>query len=129
HDKVLTLSHYLAFGFDDRSQKLQILHVSAMCLDAVDKVLHHSLADIAAQADVVAVDGTHRFRLEQLSRNRRIKQVSVWPEVMVPLIPGFMNRSRCLPSMLWLRWFDRQKCCKNSCAIIISAFIRMSFAS
>ena len=37
-------------------------------LDAVDKVLHHFLADVVAERRVVVEDGAHRLRLEQTGR-------------------------------------------------------------
>jgi hypothetical protein len=59
HDDVLTLLNELALGLDDGLQELEVLDVAAMRLDAVDKVLHHSLIDLTAQLEVIHEDMLH----------------------------------------------------------------------
>ena len=66
HDDVLTLLDELVLGLDDGLEELEVLDVSAVGLDAVDKVLHHALVDLAAQLEVVHEDVLHGDRLQDL---------------------------------------------------------------
>lgn len=67
HDHVLALLDEFAFGLDDRLQELDVLHVAAVRLDAVDEVLHDPLVDLAAQLEVVHEDVLHRHGLQDLA--------------------------------------------------------------
>lgn len=68
HDHILAFLHVFAVCFHDGLQEPQVLHVAAVCLDAVHEVLDHPLADLVAQVVVVHEDVPHGFRLEELSR-------------------------------------------------------------
>lgn len=59
HDNILTLLDELVLGLHDGLQELEVLHMSAVSLRAVDKVLHHSLVDLTAQLEVVHEDVLH----------------------------------------------------------------------
>ena len=48
HDHILAFTDELALCFDDRLQKVHVLDVSAVRLDAVNKVLDHLVAQFAA---------------------------------------------------------------------------------
>jgi hypothetical protein len=49
HNHVLALADELAFRFHDRLQKVEIFHVTAVSLDAVNEMLDHFVAQFAAQ--------------------------------------------------------------------------------
>jgi len=66
HDHVLALADDLAFRFDDRLQEMEIFHVSAVCLDAVNEMLDHFIAQFAAQLGIVLKNGTNRLSFQQL---------------------------------------------------------------
>lgn len=68
HDHILALLHVFAVCFHDGLQEPQVLHVAAVGLYAVHKVLHDPLADLVAQVVVVHEDVPHGFRLEELGR-------------------------------------------------------------
>ena len=70
HDDVLALLDELVLGFDDGLQELEVVDVSAVGLDAVHKVLHHPLVDLAAQLEVVHEDVLHGHGLQNL-RDRK----------------------------------------------------------
>ena len=76
HDDVLTLLNELALGLDDGLQELEVLDVAAVRLDAVDKVLYHTLVDLTAQLEVIHEDMLHGDCLEDLKvgRERRGKE-------------------------------------------------------
>lgn len=59
HHDILTFLDELVFGLDDGLQKLEVLYVAAVRLDAVHKVLHHTVIDLAAQLEVVHEDVLH----------------------------------------------------------------------
>lgn len=59
HDNILALLDELVLSLYNRLQELKILNVSAVGLCAMDKVLHHPLADLTAQLEVVHEDVLH----------------------------------------------------------------------
>lgn len=59
HDDVLTLFDEFILRFDDSLKELEVLDVAAVCFDAVDKVLNHTLIDLTAQLEVVHEDMLH----------------------------------------------------------------------
>jgi hypothetical protein len=61
HDHVLTLADELAH---DRLQKVEIFHVTAVSLDAVNEMLDHFVAQYAAQLGIVLEDGTNRLSFQ-----------------------------------------------------------------
>ena len=66
HDDVLALLDELVLGLDDGLEELEVLDVASVGLDAVDKVLHHALVDLAAQLEVVHEDVLHGDRFQDL---------------------------------------------------------------
>ena len=66
HDHVLALADELAFRFDDRLQEMEIFHVPAVCLDTVNEMLDHFIAQFAAQLGIVLKNGTNRLSFQQL---------------------------------------------------------------
>jgi hypothetical protein len=66
HDHVLALADELAFRFHDRLQKMEIFHVTAVSLDAVNEMLDHLVAQYAEQLGIVLKDGTNRLSFRQL---------------------------------------------------------------
>jgi hypothetical protein len=66
HDHVLALADELSFRFHDRLQKVEIFHVTAVSLDAVNEMLDHFVAQFAAQLGIVLKDGTNRLSFQQL---------------------------------------------------------------
>jgi hypothetical protein len=67
HDHVLALADELAFRLDDRlPQEMEIFHVSDVCLDAVNEMLDHIIAQFAAQLGIVLKNGTNRLSFQQL---------------------------------------------------------------
>lgn len=69
HDLVLTFLHVLPISFYDGCQEFEVLNMSAVCFNAVDKMMDHTVADIIAQLVVVHEDVTHRLGFQQLVRN------------------------------------------------------------
>ncbi len=67
HDHVLALADELAFRFHDRLQKVEIFHVTAVSLDAVNEMLDHFVAQFAAQLGIVLKNGTNRLSFQQLN--------------------------------------------------------------
>lgn len=59
HDDVLTFFDELVLCFDNSLQKLEVLDVAAVGFNAVDKMLNHTLIDLAAQLEVVHEDVLH----------------------------------------------------------------------
>lgn len=53
HDYVLAFFDELVLCLDDGLEELQVLDVAAVRFNAVHKVLHHTLIDLAAQLEVV----------------------------------------------------------------------------
>jgi hypothetical protein len=66
YDHVLALADELTFRFDDRLQEMEIFHVSAVCLNAVNEMLDHFIAQFAAQLGIVLKNGTNRLSFQQL---------------------------------------------------------------
>lgn len=63
HHDVLALLDKFVLGFDDCLQKLKVLDMAAVCLDAVHKVLHYTVIDLAAQLEVIHEDVLHGHSL------------------------------------------------------------------
>lgn len=68
HYHILAFLHIFAICFYDRLQKPQVLHVAAMCLNAVHKVLYYPLADLIAEMVIVHEDVPHGFCFKELTR-------------------------------------------------------------
>lgn len=68
HYHILAFLHIFAICFYNRLQKPQVLHVAAVRLDAVDEVLHNSLANFIAQMVIVHEDVPHGFCFKELNR-------------------------------------------------------------
>lgn len=63
----MTFLHVFAIGFDDGLEEAQVLHVTAVGLNAVHVVMHHTVADLVAQVVVVPEDEAHGLCLQKLS--------------------------------------------------------------
>ena len=72
HDFILTFLHILPIGFHDGFQKLEVLNVSPVRLNAVDKMMDHAVADLIAQLVVVHKDVMHSLGFQQLSMVQKI---------------------------------------------------------
>lgn len=72
HDFVLTFLHILPISFHNGLQELEVLYVSSMRFNAVDKMMDHTLADLIAQLVVVHKDVTHCLSFQQLVRNKSV---------------------------------------------------------
>ena len=72
HDLVLALLDILPVGLDDGLEELEVLDVSAMSLDAVNKMVDHTVTDIVAQIEVVHEDVAHGLSLQELEREKDI---------------------------------------------------------
>lgn len=81
HDFVLTFLHILCIFFHNGLQELEVLNVSSVCLDAVDKMMDHAVADLIAQLVVVHKDVTHCLSFKQLVKYRRSDSVS-WRKII-----------------------------------------------
>lgn len=66
HYHILAFLHVFPICFDNRLQKPQVLHVAAVCLDAVHKVLDNPLANFIAQMVIVHEDVPHGFCFKEL---------------------------------------------------------------
>ena len=64
--KVLPLPDELILRLDYGLEKSEVLHVSAVGLDAVDEVLDDLLVHLVAQRLVALEDAAHRLCLQQL---------------------------------------------------------------
>lgn len=71
HDFVLTFLHVLPISFHDGLQEPQVVNTSAMCFNAVDKVMDHTVTDLIAQIVVVHKDVTHRLSFQQLLETKQ----------------------------------------------------------
>lgn len=71
HDFVLTFLHVLPISFHDGLQEPQVVNTSAMCFNAVDKVMDHTVTDFIAQIVVVHKDVTHRLSFQQLLETKQ----------------------------------------------------------
>lgn len=68
HDHVLALFNEFPFCLDNGLEKLYVLDIATVGLDAVDEVLDHSLVDLTAQLEVVHEDVLHGHCLQDLGR-------------------------------------------------------------
>jgi hypothetical protein len=66
HDHVLALPDELVLRFHDGLQKLEILHVLAMCFDAVHRVLDHLFIHFIAQGRIVLEDAANCLSFQNL---------------------------------------------------------------
>lgn len=71
HDFALTFLHVFAIGFHNGLEEAQVLHVTAVGLDAMHEVMHHAVADLIAQVVVVPEDVAHGFCLQKLRKAKR----------------------------------------------------------
>lgn len=78
HDFVLALLHILPISFDNGLQELEVLDVSPMCFNAVDKVMNHTVTDLIAQLVVVHEDVTHCLSFQQLGGEKKRSNDSVF---------------------------------------------------
>lgn len=62
----MTFLHIFAIGFDNGLEEAQVLHVTAVGLNAVHEVMHHTVADLVAQVVVVPKDVAHGLCLQKL---------------------------------------------------------------
>lgn len=102
HDHVLTLADKLAFRLDNGLEKVQVLDVTAVRLDAVHKMLDHFVAQFAAQLRVILEDGANRLRLQQLKRAIDFNRETYAKLQSESITPGVRNSSRCLCKRAWL---------------------------
>ena len=115
HDDILALADELSLSSDDGLEELEVLDVAAVRLDAVHEVLHHLVAQLAAQLGVVLEDGAHRLSLQQLIREKiSLNRMEMIEKDRLTVTPGVRNSSRCLWSRAWFCWLPRQKFCRNS---------------
>lgn len=66
HDHVLAFSIVAPLGLNDCLQELEVLHMFAMRLNEMYKMLHNPLSDLVTEGDIVFEDGTHCLGLQQL---------------------------------------------------------------
>ena len=85
HYHILALLHIFAICLDNRLQKPQVLHVAAVCLNAVHKVLDNPLADFIAQMVVVHEDVPHGFCFKELHTEERAL-VTLTRSIFYPII-------------------------------------------
>lgn len=80
HDHVLAASYEVSLRLNDGLQEFEVLHVSALRLDALHEVLDHTLSHLAAQHVVVLKDRADRPCLQQLWQQTLCDQVTglVW---------------------------------------------------
>lgn len=71
HDNVLTLLDELVLGLDNGLQKLEILDMPTMRLSTVDKVLNHTLVNLAAELEVIHEDVLHGDSLQDLGMKQK----------------------------------------------------------
>ena len=76
HDDILALADELSLSSDDGLEELEVLDVAPVGFDAVAEVLHHFVAQFAAQLRVVLEDSAHRLRLQQLQTTNSFNQSS-----------------------------------------------------
>lgn len=81
HDFVLTFLHILPVSFHNGFQEFEVLNMSSMCFNAVDKMMDHAVADLIAQLVVVHKDVTQCLGFQQLVKNmKRYTDSFVWQE-------------------------------------------------
>ena len=68
HDHVLALLDVLPVRLHDGLEEPEELDMAAVGLDGVDEVVHHAVADVVTQLEVVHEDVAHGLRLQQLTR-------------------------------------------------------------
>ena len=83
HDHILTLSDERVFRSDDCLQKLQILNVFAMRLDAVHKMLDYFLTHFIAQGGIILENRTNSLSLTNLKKSKsRLEVPAVFNHIM-----------------------------------------------
>ena len=94
HDQILTPPYELRLSVDDGLEEPQVLHMLAMALDAMDKVLNNLLVHFVAQDGVVLnlfyITFTWRHIMCWLDTWKIAHMVFAWSR------SGFRNSSRCL---------------------------------
>ena len=68
HDFVLALLDVLPVRLHDSLEEAEELDVAAVGLNGVDEVVHHAVANVVTQLEVVHEDVPHGLRLQQLPR-------------------------------------------------------------
>ena len=66
HDFVLAFLNVLSISLHNGFQEFEVLNVSPVCFNAVDKVMDHTVADLIAKLEVVHEDVAHRLCFQQL---------------------------------------------------------------
>lgn len=77
HDKVLTPANVGWLSFDNRLQEPEVVYLPPMRLNAVYKVLHHTLCNITAQGHIVLENGTHGLCLQNLSSIKKTRMTII----------------------------------------------------
>lgn len=93
HYHVLALLHVFSICLHDGLQEPQVLHVPAVGLNAVHKVLHHPLADLVAQEVIIHEDVPHGLSFQELNRS----ETASWAQQICFEIErgtGFSSRGR-----------------------------------
>lgn len=66
----MTLLNEFPFGLNNSLQELDVLDVSTVSFNAVNKVLHDSLVDLTAELEIVHEDVLHCNRLQDLAQEQ-----------------------------------------------------------
>lgn len=93
HYHVLALLHIFAICLHDGLQESQVLHMPAVGLNAVYKVLHHPLADLVAQQVIIHEDVPHGLSFQELNRSKTaswVRQICF----QIERCTGFSSRGR-----------------------------------
>lgn len=113
HDFVLTLLHVLPVGLDDGRQELEVLDVTAVRFNTMDKVVDDAFAHVIAKLVVVHEDVTHGLGFQQLvgdtievlfvtTTQKRCKElvwdiwVLIWIQFSLDSHLGFESNRQCL---------------------------------
>ena len=68
HDQILRSPIELIFGANNGLKKSQILHMSAMIFDAMNKMLNYFLIHFIAQIGIAFKNGTHGLSFQKLKK-------------------------------------------------------------
>lgn len=63
HDHVLTFLHIFPLCFNDGVQEVKVLDVTAVCGQAVDKMMEYSFTDLRTKLVIVTENLLHCLRL------------------------------------------------------------------
>jgi len=69
HHHILALANVCVLGLDDRLEELEVLHVSAVRLDATYKVLDDAFSHFTAQSCVVTEQHAQCLGFQQLPQH------------------------------------------------------------